>query len=521
MRSIISSIVLSIAVTFLADPWFSLTAAEPAFQPTWPSVTKHNAAPEWFKDAKFGIWWCWGAFTTPEFGWEWYPHSMFVKNKNDGRSYGVYDFHLKNFGDPIREWPYQKFIDGGRDKNGRWIQFAPKLKSAGGNFDPEAMAQLFVDAGAKYAGPIAEHHDGYSLWRSKVNEWNSYDRGPKLDVVGDLGKAIRAKGLKFLVSMHHVHPNPNGYHDVFPRQTDPSLKKLYGQLSHAEENQLWLDKMKEVIDGYKPDIMYHDGGVNTIDEPIRLKYLSHYYNVAIQQGQEVVVTFKNGAGGGFNLKSEVNDYEIGGPEKLLHPYWQSDNTLAWTEHGVTWGYVQGIRYWPTQTILHTLIDLVSKNGNMLLTICPRADGSIPPEQKAILLEMGDWLHRFGESIYATRAWKVNGEGPTRIGNYGGIPTSGTPRDVRFTQSKDGKSLYAIVLGWPGDGTKLTITSLNTGNLPSERIKKVELLGKTAGAYINLKYAQNGENMTVNMPPKTPHEAMAYVIKLTLTTPDSK
>ena len=154
-------------------------------------------------------------------------------------------------------WPYHNFINGARDRAGNWVQFAPRLRSAGGNFDPDEWAQLFVDAGAKFAGPVAEHHDGYSMWNSSVNEWNCGAHRPRLDLVGLHAAAIRARGLKFMVSLHHAY-NFTGYYQWVPSQSDPSLRKLYGQLGSAAEQQLWYDKLREVIDLYQPDLLWQD-----------------------------------------------------------------------------------------------------------------------------------------------------------------------------------------------------------------------------------------------------------------------
>ncbi|MBB2746989.1 UNVERIFIED_ORG: alpha-L-fucosidase [Microbispora rosea subsp. rosea] len=250
----------------------SASAAPTTYQPTWASVDQHPAAPEWFQDAKFGIYFHWGAFATPVYGSEWYPRNMYVGGSNEN------NHHKSVYGDPST-WPYNNFIDGARDKAGNWVQFAPKLKSAGGNFDPNEWAQLFADSGAKFAGPVAEHHDGFSMWNSSVNEWNSAAKGPKLDLLQLFADAIRAKNLKLLVSMHHAY-NFTGYYDHVPTQSSNSLKKLYGQLGTTAEEQLWYDKLKEVVDKVHPDILWQDFNLSRISESKRLNFLSYYYNQA-------------------------------------------------------------------------------------------------------------------------------------------------------------------------------------------------------------------------------------------------
>ncbi|MEW2046141.1 alpha-L-fucosidase [Streptomyces sp. NPDC005476] len=473
-------------------------AAPSTYTPDWNSVDQHPPAPEWFQDAKFGIYFHWGVFSVPAFGNEWYPRSMYHAGDS------VNQHHIATYGQPSA-WPYHNFINGAKDLAGNFVQFAPKLKSAGGNFDPNEWAQLFVDAGAKYAGPVAEHHDGFSMWNSQVNEWNSVAKGPKLNLLQLFTTAIRAKGLKLLVAMHHAY-HYNGFYEFAPAQTDPSLKKLYGQLGAAAENQLWYDKLKEVVDLAQPDILWQDFKLDAVDETQRLNFLSYYYNQANAWGREVVATYKDG----MNGKGEVFDYERGGPGDLTSPYWLTDDSIS----SSSWCYTQGIGYYSSQQMLHSFIDRVSKNGNVLLNIAPMADGTIPQAQKDILLGMGDYLKRFGESVYSTRAWTVYGEGPTKMG--GGAfttPTAGTAQDIRFTRNKAGNVLYATVLGWPG--SSLTIKTLSSDRINLASLTSVKLLGSTAGTYIDLPTpTQTSSGLTVTLPSSAPYSAGAYVLKLT-------
>jgi alpha-L-fucosidase len=477
-------------------------AAPSTYTPSWGSVNQHPPAPEWFQDAKFGIYFHWGVFSVPAYDSEWYPRNMYIGGSNANTH------HIATYGDPS-VWPYHNFINGANDKAGHFTQFAPKLKSAGGNFDPDEWAQLFVDAGAKFAGPVAEHHDGFSMWDSQVNEWNSVAKGPKLDLLKLFTTAIRAKNLKLLVAMHHAY-NFNGYYDHVPAQTDPSLKKLYGQLGSTAENQLWYDKLKEVVDRAQPDILWEDFDLNKVDETQRLNFLSYYYNQANSWGKEVVATYKDG----FNGHGEVFDYERGGPADRTAPYWLTDDSIS----SSSWCYTQGIGYYSTQQMLHSLIDRVSKNGNMLLNIAPMADGTIPQGQKDVLLGIGDYLKRFGESMYATRAWTQYGEGPTRMG--GGAftaPLVGTAQDIRFTRSKGNTVLYATVLGWPGSSLK--IKTLSSDRISLSSLTSVKLLDSTAGTYINLAApTQDSSGLTVTLPSSAPYSAGAYVLKLSFSGP---
>ncbi|MGW1271659.1 alpha-L-fucosidase [Streptomyces sp. NPDC002491] len=489
-----------VAAATVAGGLFGAGAAQAApstYTPDWNSVDQHPPAPEWFQDAKFGIYFHWGVFSVPAYDSEWYPRNMYAGGSNANKH------HIATYGQPSA-WPYHNFINGANDLAGNAVQFAPKLKSAGGNFDPDEWAQLFVDAGAKFAGPVAEHHDGFSMWDSQVNEWNSVAKGPHLNLLQLFTTAIRAKNLKLLVAMHHAY-NYNGFYQYAPAQTDPSLKKLYGQLGPAAENQLWYDKLKEVIDRAQPDILWQDFKLDAVDETQRLNFLSYYYNQANSWGREVVATYKDG----MNGKGEVFDYERGGPSDLTTPYWLTDDSIS----SSSWCYTQGIGYYSTQQMLHAFLDRVSKNGNMLLNIAPMADGTIPQAQKNILLGIGDHLKRFGESVYATRAWSVYGEGPTKMG--GGSftnPTAGTAQDIRFTRNKANTVLYATALGWPG--SSVTIKTLGSDRINLSSLSSVKLFDSTAGSYIDLPApTQSASGLKVTLPSSAPYSANAYVLKL--------
>jgi len=474
------------------------TSGPSSYTATWASVDQHPPAPEWFQDAKFGIYYHWGAFSVPAFSSEWYPRNMY----NNG---SVENNHHKSvYGDPS-VWPYHNFINGARDKAGNWVQFAPRLKSAGGNFDPNEWAQLFADAGAKFAGPVAEHHDGFSMWNSSVNEYNSVARGPKLDLLRLHADAIRGKGLKLFVAMHHAY-NFTGYYQWVPAQTDGSLKKLYGQLGTPAEYQLWYDKLREIVDGYQPDILWEDFNLSAIPESYRLNFLSYYYNRAVAWNKDVVATYKDG----YNTNGEVFDFERGGPAGIQSPYWLTDDSIS----SSSWCYTVGIGYYTLNQMLHSLIDRVSKNGNMVLNIAPMADGTIPAGQRSVLLGMGDYLKRFGESIYATRAWTAFGEGPTQMGGGSfSTPRAGTPQDIRFTRDKANRVLYATVLGWPGSTLNVTTLSANRINLST--LSSVQLLGATAGTYIDLpNRTQDANGLRISLPSSAPYGAPAYVVKLT-------
>jgi alpha-L-fucosidase len=343
------------------------------------------------------------------------------------------------------------------------------------------------------------------MWNSQVNEWNSVKTGPGLDLLSIHAQAIRAQGLKFMCSLHTAY-HFNGYFQFVPRQSTATLQKLYGQLGSAAENQLWYQKLSEVINGYQPDMIYHDFDLNLVQESYRLQFLADYYNAAVKWNKDVLTTYKDG----FDNLGEVFDYERGGPGSIVTPYWETDDSVSPS----TWCYVQGIGYFTTQQLLHSFIDRISKGGTMLLNIAPMADGTIPSQQQSILQGFGAWLTPFGESIYATRVWTTYGEGPTQMG--GGAFTgdkAGTPQDIRFTRSQDNTVLYAIALGW--QGTTMTIQTLNSSRFNMSSLVSAQLLNNSAGSYINLpRPTQDGSGMHLSMPSSPPFSALAYAVKLT-------
>ncbi|HEX7411152.1 MAG TPA: alpha-L-fucosidase [Bacteroidales bacterium] len=479
----------------------SLTAqvSQQKFQPSFASLEKANPVPEWFKDAKFGIYFHWGVYSVPAFANEWYPRNMFIKGSNENKH------HIAVYGE-TSEWPYNNFITGAKDKQGNFVQFAPKLKSQGGKFDPEEWAQLFADAGARFAGPVAEHHDGFSMWASKVNPWNANDMGPKLDLVGLLTDAIRKKNMRVILSMHHAF-NITGYYDGVPKTDDPKLQILYAQQGKEKNESLWLSKHKEIIDNYKPDIIWQDFNLHIISQPVLLGFLSYYYNRAAEWKKEVVATYKDG----LNAECAVLDYERGGPPDITDNYWLTDDAIS----SSSWCYTEGIGYYSKKQVLHGFLDRVSKNGNLLLNISPKADGTIPQEQKDILLSMGTWLKKYGEAVYATRAWEKYGEGPTKMGAAHGVfqaPAEGTSKDIRFTRSKDNSTLYAILLGWEKDQKEIILTSLSKDRIDCKNLQSVQLINEASGKYLPLTFKQSKEGLTVNLPERS-FEEMAYVLKL--------
>ena len=483
-----------------------------SYAPTWESVNRHNpggTAPDWIRDGKFGIYFHWGAysvaaFQATSFG-EWYPKTMNTPGTGENQH------HKEVYGDPA-EWPYHFFINGARDKAGRWVRFEPKLKSMGRQFDPDEWAQLFAAAGARFTGPCAEHHDGYSMWASRKNEWNTQEE-IGLDVVGQVSTAIRKKGLKVVTTFHHAFPvvwkwYPTNDLSYWPAQCvsrgDRRLQKLYGKLPAEQGMQLWQDKLEEVIDAYQPDFIYHDVGIIALPERYRLNHLAYYYNRAAQWGKEVLVSFKNE---GLNRDCAVLDFEGGATDDIASFFWVCDQNLG----PGSWGYVEGMKYYPAKTVLHSLITIASKNGSLLLNLSPKADGTISSEQKQIALSIGGWLEKFGECIYATRPWATYGEGSAHAATGA---KECTAKDIRFTRNKANTVLYAIVCGWPGDGAQVKIANLKPSHINLTNLANVELLGETPRTPIPLRWNQDQAGLNVTLPATQPYVADAYPIKLT-------
>jgi alpha-L-fucosidase len=476
--------------------------AQTRYTASWASVDTHPASPEWFMDAKFGIYYHWGPWCVAAYGSEWYPRNMYHTGS------GEYNNQVAKYGDPFADWPYDKFLTGANDKQGRLTIFAPKLKSAGGSWDPDEWAQMFADAGAKFAGPVAEHHDGFSMWDSKVNEWNSVAIGPKLNLAKYQVEAIRKKGLKIIMSQHTAF-NITGYYDTAPVAATTSLKKLYGQLPSAEGQTLWLNKLKEMIDQFMPDIIWQDFNLGRISAANLTGFLSYYYNAALDAGKEVVATGKDGITPRDGHAGQVLDFERGGPADITKPYWLTDDAIS----SSSWSYTTGMRYYSQPALIHSFVDRVSKGGNLLLNLSPMADGTFPQEQKDILTAFGKFLRQAGTAIYNTRTWAVYGEGPTKLGGGGmGAPSAMTNKDVRYTTSKDGDAVYAIIMGWPGSQFTLASVTSSRFALGSGKVFLFGPNGDGKGA-TELSATQSASGLSITLPSAAPYQAVAYALKI--------
>jgi len=447
------------------------------YQPNWQSLAAHEEAPEWYRDAKFGIYFHWGVYCVPAYGNEWYPRFMHMEGFVRRKSHNYFKYHVEKYGHPSK-FGYHDFV--------------PMFKAE--KFDAEEWADLFEKAGAKYAGPVAEHHDGFAMWDSEVTPWNAADMGPKRDITGELAKALRKRGIKLVATFHHArnlqryadnrgHRDPNAKmspnerfrnsHYPFlegmpPTSDDPKLRLLYGNLPKNEWlERIWLGKLKEVIDLYQPELIWFDSWLDQIPEKFLQEFCAYYLNHPTESGVLPVITRKQED---MPLSVAIEDFEKGRLDALSAHCWLTDDTIS----KGSWCYTQDLEIKPTSMVLHSLIDIVSKNGCLLLNISPKADGTIPRQQRDVLLGIGEWLKANGEAIYSTRPWTRYGEGPTLIGKSGGFITEPTytAKDIRYTSSKDDLVLYATLLGRPEPGEEISLKSLswNTG------IKRITLLG---------------------------------------------
>lgn len=479
------------------------SAPEPkVYDPDWESLSTHEAAPQWFQDAKLGIYFHWGVYSVPAYGNEWYPRWMHFEG-ND-----VYEHHMSTYGHPS-EFGYHDFV--------------PMFTAE--HFDAEKWAELFVKAGAKFAGPVAEHHDGFSMWDSDATPWNAADMGPKRDVTGELAKAIKAKDMKFITTFHHAknlqrHDSTNldsrgksfrnshyPFFEGMPTTSDDEkLKYLYGNIPEDQWlEEVWFGKLKEVIDQYQPDIIWFDSWLDQIPEEYRQKFSAYYLNEAEKWGKEVVIVRKQDD---LPLDYTVDDLEKSRKNKIEASSWMTDETIS----KGSWCYTKDLQIKASADVLHVLIDIVSKNGVLLLNISPMLDGTIPDEQRKVLLDMGEWLGKYGESIYATRPWYTFGEGPTKEpeGHFRNhaefLKVKYSAKDIRY--STKGDVIYATILGWP-ENSDIKLEAFSAAALPEAlNIKSVSLMGSKGK--LNWELEKDGLNITL---PETAPDKMAVVLKI--------
>ena len=479
------------------------------FRPDWESL-RHYEIPQWYKDAKFGIFIHWGVYSVPSAESEWYPRNMYKPEE------GAYKDFQKRF---ASNDPAQKDTLGYKD-------FIPKFKAE--KWDPAVWASLFKEAGAQYVVPVAEHHDGFSMYDSGLSDWTAVKMGPKRDVIGELAREVRAQGLHFGLSSHRAEHNFffDGGRDIRSDVNDPKYASLYGPAHKQVEGHTnggmmddwtyvspawtadWMARMTELVEKYKPEIVYYDWWIGQPNfRPRVQEFDAFYYNFAAAHGYTGVVNFKNYA---MDWKSAVRDFERGQLATIEPDHWQTDTSIS----KLSWGYIENDQYQPPEFLVHQLIDIVSKNGNLLLNIGPKPDGTIPDQIQTTLKAMGVWLKANGEAIYGTTPWKVYGEGPTKVieGAFHDQDTKPyTTEDFRFTQK--GNTLYAIGMACPADAASGSATIHALGSDKDAKgitFDSVELVGSSE----KLTWKQEPDVLNVKLPASAPC-SYAYVLKLAM------
>jgi alpha-L-fucosidase len=475
-------------VALLALGQLPLAAAELPIVPgkfagTMDSLTNY-ACPAWFRDAKFGIWAHWGPQSVPMEG-DWYARQMYQEGSPD------YKDHLARYGHP--------------STNG-WKDIIPLWKAE--KWEPEKLMALYKKAGAKYFVSMGSHHDNFFLWNSPLHKWNAVNYGPHRDVVGDWQRAAQRQGLPFGVSEHlgasftwfqDAHQADktgplagvpydgadSNYWDLYHFPAEPGDTAWYSKNPRWQRQ--WFNEIKELVDHYHPDLLYTDGGVAFGNE-VGLSQIASFYNDNIRRHHGkllAVYTCKQPSGGRW-----VQDYERGVNAGISPCPWQTDTSIG------DWFYNRHWQYQPASWTVHMLVDITSKNGNLLLNVVLRPDGTLDPEVQAMLRQLADWTAVNGEAIYGTRPWLVYGEGGVKP--RGGAFNENfqySAKDIRFTTK--GRTLYAIALGWPDDGKILIRSLAKTENASVNQIRRVELLGHRGA----LKFTRTADGLTVELPRK--------------------
>lgn len=481
----------------------TLTRSNPvSFEPTWESLAQFSA-PDWYRDAKFGLFIHWGIYSVPAFDNEWYSRNMYLPGTP------AYEHHRRTWGQQS-EFGYKDFI--------------PMFKAE--KFDPDQWIDLFKRAGGRYIVPVAEHHDGFMLYDSSLSRWTSVQMGPRRDIIGELAAAARRQNLVFGLSNHRAEHwwFMNGGHTFESDVQQREYADFYGPAKPGPASYLdaewdsadwqprpdarfledWLARNCELVDKYQPQVVYFDWWIRqVVFAPYLQRFAAYYYNRGLEWGKGVAINCKNEA---FPEETIVFGVERGLLKDIRPLFWQTDTSISKN----SWGYVEDQDYKTSTSLIHDLIDVVSKNGTLLLNIGPRPDGTIPEAEQQVLLDIGRWLAVNGEAIYGTRPWKVYGEGVTEVveGSFQDTKRqSFTARDVRFTTS--GATLYAHVLGYPQNG-QVNITSLAAGrDLYPAAIERVTLLN--ADAPVQWQRADDG--LRVTLPAQAQPNEAAYVLKI--------
>ena len=450
---------------------------------TMESLTNYSC-PDWFRDAKFGIWAHWGPQAVPMEG-DWYARKMYQQGSAD------YNDHLARYGHP--------------STNG-WKDIIPLWKAE--KWEPEKLMKLYKAAGAKYFVSMGTHHDDFFLWNSPLHSWNAVNYGPHRDVVADWQKAAKHNGLPFGVSEHlgasftwfqdsHKADKSGPFAGVPYDGANSNNWDLYhfpaekGDTGWYSKNPRWqaqwYAEIKQLVDDYHPDLLYSDGGVAFGNE-VGLTEIANLYNDSLRQHHGKITAVYN-----CKQPSEgrwVQDYERGVNGGINPHPWQTDTSIG------DWFYNRHWKYQPLSWTVHMLVDITSKNGNLLLNVVLRPDGTLDPEVDTMLHQLADWNKINGEAIYGTRPWFVYGEGEVQA--KGGAFKENfkySAKDIRFTTK--GKNLYAIALGWPEDNKFIIRSLAKTADPDANQIRRVELLGYSG----KLAFTQTAEGLVVDLPGK--------------------
>lgn len=469
------------------------------FYPDWSSLFQ-SEIPTWFEQGKFGIFLHWGLYSVAAHANEWYSRNMYIKEKEE------WEYHRKTFG-PQDQFGYKDFI--------------PLFQAE--NFDPAKWAEIFLDAGAKYVFPVAEHHDGFQMYQSRLSRYNAFDMGPKRDIIGELKQELEKRKLTFCTSSHRAEhwffmshgrefesdiKEPMQRGDFYwPSMPEPDPEDLRSEpYPSAEYLEDWLLRTCEIIDRYQPALLYFDWWIQHEAFKENLKKLAaYYYNRGQEWGKKVSICYKHDA---MMFGSGIVEVERGQFQEAKPYKWQTDTAIAKN----SWCYTDTLEYKNSRQIIQSLISVVSKNGNMLLNIGPKADGTIPKKDQEILREIGQWMRINGEGIYGSRPWRKCKEGPTKEpeGQFtDNLEIPYTSEDMYFTVKGD--SIYVFVMKYPEDGRILvrSLAESKDQNIPEFHglIQEVSLLGckkrldvqtDTEGMHVVLPKEQ-GQNNRAQMP----------------------
>jgi alpha-L-fucosidase len=504
--------------TLSGQPGRIQSIASGPFEGTRASLRAYKI-PDWFRDAKFGIWAHWGPQSAVEYG-DWYARNMYRQGERQ------YEYHLKTYGHP------SKF--GFKDTIPAW-----KAEK----FDPDYLMGLYKKAGAKYFMSMGVHHDNFDLWDSKFNRWNAVNMGPRKDIVGMWKQAAQKHGLKFGISDHlwisykwfstsKGSDKTGALAGVLYDGADPKNFEYYGRCEEVfnkdmdwNENgipevwkQHWFDRIKDLVDKYEPDLLYCDGQMPF--EEHGLAILAHLYNKnAAKNGgiTQAVYTSKRAEDAAEGTGICVFDVERGVVESIWPLPWQTDTCIGdWHYNKETVGH-----YKSAKTVVDLLVDIVSRNGNLMLNFPLPASGMLDNDERTVLDGITRWMTVNSEGIYATRPWKLFGEGPAAGGAKAGAGASFNEEkrkemnyeDVRFTTK--GKTLYAFVMGWPDSGGQVVIRALGSGGgaqaaqglSASANISNIELLG-----HGKLNFTRTDEGLKIQLPDRRPGE-YAFTFKI--------